>query len=129
MPNMMQVFCKSRGALMSAAASLLLLNAACTDVSEKKKNEIAVSEPAIHKVEIKQFLFNPDKLTIKTGDSVEWTNKDFVPHTATEESYTWDTVQLNKNESKTIVFKEAGEYEYICAYHPEMRGVLIVESN
>ena len=121
----MQIFCKSRGALWSAA-TLLLLSSACSEASNNN-NAASESIPTTHKVEIKQFLFNSDKLTIKSGDSVEWTNKDFAPHTATEQSYAWDTSQLNKNESKTIVFTEVGEYEYICAYHPEMRGLLVVE--
>jgi plastocyanin len=59
------------------------------------------------------------------GDTVVWTNADVVPHTATL-AQGWDTGQIGANASGRIVAGQAGTYAYVCAYHPTMRGTLIV---
>ena len=125
----MQNFCIKRGTLLGAATSLSLLLAACGNASEEASAPKEKAEPITHQVEIRKFLFGPETITIKAGDSVEWTNKDLAPHTATDESVAWDTSLLEKNDAKAIVFTVPGEFDYICAYHPEMRGKVIVKAD
>lgn len=79
-----------------------------------------------HIVEIKQFQFIPEVLTVKKGDRVIWRNLDVVPHTATENDNRWDSGNLNQNDAWTLVAEAVGENEYICTYHPVMKGKLIV---
>ena len=38
---------------------------------------------AVVKVEMKGIGFTPAKISAKVGDTIEWTNKDFVVHSAT----------------------------------------------
>ena len=80
------------------------------------------------KVEIKDFAYNPDPVTIKVGQSVTWTNQDTVPHTATgQDREVLQSGTLNQGESYTQTFDTAGTFEYFCEFHPDMNGVLIVE--
>lgn len=79
-------------------------------------------------VEISDFAYSPDPLTIAAGDSVTWTNADSFAHTAT--GLDRDVLQsgtLNEGESFTATFSAAGTYEYFCEFHPQMTGTVIVE--
>jgi len=82
--------------------------------------------------------FEPAETVAAVGDTVRWTNTDFlVPHTATEVHGLFDLTggygqtPLNPpgfgpGDSRERVF-EAGTFEYFCAVHPvQMRGVVSV---
>jgi len=84
------------------------------------------STPKTYDVEIKDFAFSPSTLTIKKGDSVKWTNKDSVRHTATSDDGVFDSPLLSDGESFTFTFNEAGEFLYHCRPHPYMRARIIV---
>lgn len=80
------------------------------------------------KVAIQGFAFNPGKLTVKVGDTVEFVNEDGFPHTATKEgSSGFDTGNLNTGQSKKITFPKAGVFNYGCSIHPSMEGVITVQ--
>lgn len=78
------------------------------------------------KVSIKGFLFNPQVLIIDRGTKITWTNEDVVPHTATSQGV-FDSGSLSQGESFSFVFNEAGAFEYMCVFHPNMKGEIIVE--
>ncbi len=79
-------------------------------------------------VEIKDFLYNPDPVTVTAGDSVTWTNADSVAHTATAlDRDVLQTKSLDQGESFTATFSAPGTYEYFCEFHPQMKGTLVVE--
>ncbi len=78
-------------------------------------------------VEIKSFSFNPPTITIKKGESVQWTNRDSVAHTATADDKSFDTSLLRKSESGEILFDKAGTFTYHCSPHPNMKGMVVVE--
>ncbi|HSK93481.1 MAG TPA: cupredoxin family copper-binding protein [Candidatus Angelobacter sp.] len=79
-----------------------------------------------HSVEIVDFAYAPPEITITVGDSVTWTNRDAIPHTATATDGSWDTGLLDQDESGTITFTAPGTYEYLCTPHPTMTGRVIV---
>jgi len=83
------------------------------------------AQGVIHDVEIKGFRFTPAVVTIRAGDSVRWTNKDDVAHTATGNGF--DTGLLEKDQIGKVTFDKAGSYVYICTPHPGMRGKIIVQ--
>lgn len=79
-------------------------------------------------VSISDFTFNPDPVTISVGQSVTWTNEDSAPHTATaQDREVLQSGTLNQGESYTQTFDTPGTYEYFCEFHPDMKGVIIVE--
>ena len=89
----------------------------------------AKSEPREHKVEITKFLFVPETVDARVGDTITWTNRDFVPHTATGEGDSWDTGSINLNESKSLVVTADMISDYICRFHPSMKGSLELASD
>ncbi len=76
-------------------------------------------------VAIQDFSFKSSTVTINSGDSIRWTNKDSASHTATGQGF--DTGTLSNGQSKTIVFNEPGAYQYTCSFHPGMRGTIVVQ--
>ncbi|HEX2207443.1 MAG TPA: cupredoxin family copper-binding protein [Longimicrobium sp.] len=84
------------------------------------------ARPAAHAVEIRGFRFVPDTVAAAPGDTVVWTNADVVPHTATASGGGWDTGRIAASASGRVVIPRAGTYAYVCAYHPTMRGTLVV---
>jgi plastocyanin len=79
-------------------------------------------------VEAKGIGFAPAKLSAKIGDTIEWTNKDFVTHTATARNGAWD-VNLPPNKSGRTVLKKAGGVAYYCRFHPNMTAEIDVAPN
>lgn len=78
------------------------------------------------KVEIEDFAYKPDPVTIEEGGKVTWINRDSAPHTATAEDGSFDTGTLEEGKLKSETFKEPGTFAYICSIHPEMHGTVEV---
>lgn len=77
-------------------------------------------------VQIVDFAYAPNELTIGVGETVTFTNLDAVGHTATSTDGSWDTGLLDQDESATITFTAAGTYDYLCTPHPSMTGRIVV---
>ena len=86
----------------------------------------AASHATVHAVTIKSFAFEPADLTIAVGDSVVFTNEDSAPHTATDANGAFDTGRLDKGGSATLTFNGAGSFDYICTFHPKMKGKITI---
>ena len=79
-------------------------------------------------ITIDDHAFVPGNLIIPAGASVTWTNRESVPHDATEANGAWKTARLSKGESDTLTFGGPGEYDYYCTIHPAMKARLIVSA-
>ena len=77
-------------------------------------------------VDIRDFAFSPRTVEIRVGDTVTWTNRDSVAHTATAQNGSFDTGLLAEGESGSIRFTAAGTYRYLCTPHPQMTGTVVV---
>lgn len=78
------------------------------------------------KVEIVDFTYDPDPVTIEAGGKVTWINRDSEPHTATADDGSFDTGTLDEGKLKSESFKEPGTFTYTCTIHPDMQGTLEV---
>ena len=78
-------------------------------------------------VEIRDFTFRPNDLTVKAGTRVTWVNRDGVPHDATDIDGAWNTERLNKNDEDNVTFDTPGVYPYRCTIHPQMKGTVTVQ--
>ncbi len=78
------------------------------------------------KVEIADFAYDPDPVTVEEGGKVTWINRDSAPHTATADDGSFDTGILDEGKLGSESFKTPGEYTYICSIHPEMQGTVVV---
>jgi plastocyanin len=91
-------------------------------------NAAAPSGDAVRsaEVEIEDFAYNPDPVTIEEGGKVIWKNRDSAPHTATAEDGSFDTGTIEEGKLKSESFKEPGTYAYVCSIHPDMHGTVEV---
>src|SRR5213079_2564119 len=81
-----------------------------------------------NRIEIKDFHFNPQTLTVKSGEKVTWINRDEEPHTivSVEKQFKKSTA-LDTDQEFTITAGAPGTYSYFCSVHPKMTGIIIVE--
>jgi plastocyanin len=91
-------------------------------------NAAAPSGDAVRsaEVEIEDFAYHPDPVTIEEGGKVIWKNRDSAPHTATAADGSFDTGTIDENKIKSETFKESGTYAYVCSIHPQMHGTVEV---
>jgi plastocyanin len=82
-------------------------------------------------VTIDNFVFGPNEITVKPGDTVTWTNRDDIPHNvrAAAGTGTWKCSVMDTGGTCDITFKDVGEFPYFCALHPHMTGKVIVKAN
>jgi plastocyanin len=81
----------------------------------------------VHVVTIDGFAFKPPVVTVKPGEAIEWRNNDPVPHTATSQAAGFDSGSIAAGATYRWVAKKKGRFDYICTFHPIMKGVLVVE--
>jgi plastocyanin len=79
-------------------------------------------------VTINNYTFVPATVTVHPGDTVTWTNQDSIPHTATAlDGKSFDSGAIDPGASWSFVFPKAGNYNYRCSIHPDMRGMVTVK--
>jgi plastocyanin len=57
---------------------------------------------------------------------VTWSNHDIVPHTATAQGK-FDSGNIAPGKSFSRKLEQPGEFDYICTYHPGMKGKVTVK--
>jgi len=78
-------------------------------------------------VTIKLMKFSPEQIEIKAGETVDWKNADLTPHTATAPTKDFDSGPINANASWRQTFAKPGTFPYVCTFHPEMHGIVVVK--
>src|SRR6266566_2189313 len=74
-----------------------------------------------NKIEIKDFAFNPQTITVKSGDKIIWINRDEEPHTVVSvEKQFQRSSGLDTDQEFSIIAGAPGTYEYFCSVHPKM---------
>lgn len=75
-------------------------------------------------ININNFSFTPDQITVKVGTTVTWINFDSVQHTVVSSLFT--SPVLAQGDSFTYTFKSSGTVNYNCSIHPTMTGQVVV---
>ena len=78
-------------------------------------------------VAIVGFAFSPAALTVAAGDTVIWTNKDGVAHTATADDGSFDTGSIAGGNSTSVTFATTGTFAYHCTIHSSMTATIVVQ--
>jgi len=78
-------------------------------------------------VTIDNFTFNPQRITVKAGATVTWTNKDDIPHAVAATGRAFKSKVLDTDNSYSFTFNMPGNYAYFCSLHPHMTGTVVVE--
>ena len=105
------------------------------DAAEKKPAEPsggseAPAGKADVTVNMKDIKFMPANVTVKTGGTILWMNKDSVPHNVTKEDgpgpdFASDTLDPGADFSQK--FDAAGKIGYVCTIHPNQTGSITVK--
>ena len=82
--------------------------------------------PATKHITIAGMSYSAPQITLKTGETVEWINKDVVDHTATEKKAGVWNESIGPGKSARVVMKKAGSFDYYCRYHPNMVARVVV---
>jgi plastocyanin len=78
-------------------------------------------------VNIDNFVFGPQTVTVPVGATVTWTNKDDIPHTTVSTDGVFKSKVMDTDEKFTYTFTKAGTYSYYCSVHPKMTGKVVVQ--
>jgi plastocyanin len=91
-------------------------------------------------VSTKLLTFGPEKLTVKAGTKVTWTDTDSIGHTVTTGTFTLGSnglrtaehpdgvidLPLRKGKDVSFTFDKPGRYVYYCSIHKGMSGEIDV---
>ena len=77
------------------------------------------------RVGIDKLKFDPAQVSAHVGDAIEWTNSDFVAHTATARNKDWDVTIPAKGVGH-VTLEHPGDVDYFCRFHPFMMGRISV---
>lgn len=78
-------------------------------------------------VKIDNFSFGPQTLTVPVGTTVEWINKDDIPHTVVSTDGVFKSKVRDTDEKFSYTFTKPGTYPYFCSVHPKMTGKIVVQ--
>lgn len=86
-------------------------------------------------INLQNIAFNPPRVKVSKGTKVTWVNLDSVDHTVNTDSHPAHTYYLsqnsrtlNKGDTYSVTFTEAGIYPYHCTPHASsMKGAVLVE--
>jgi plastocyanin len=82
--------------------------------------------PKVYTVEIKDMKFVPDDITVNSGDTIIWINRDMVAHDVTEEdTKAWTSSIIIPEQSWKMAITSSANY--YCSIHVVMKGKIRVE--
>ncbi len=98
----------------SIAAALVLMFLSMPALAEEKE------------IEIKNYMFAPQNVTITAGTKVTWVNTDQIPHGIADKDKKFRSAALDTNERYSFTYSAPGVYPYFCTLHPYMTGTVTV---
>lgn len=114
---------RARSPLRTAGA--LLMASLASTLGGCPGNTAPTPQEGVTDVAMIGMAFVPKEITIRVGESVRWTNNDFVPHTVTsgnpgdaDAGSQFDSGLMGRGATFQRQFNAAGEYIYFCLTHP-----------
>jgi plastocyanin len=89
----------------------------------------AATANATPTIEIQNYAFVPNTLTVAVGTEVTWVNQDNDPHTVKSDpaADVLKSPALDTNDKYSFTFTKPGVYKYFCTLHPHMQGEIVVK--
>src|SRR5881392_3659352 len=101
------------------------LNLSLFAIAGEMKNDETTTKQ--NRIEIKDFAFNPQTITVKSGEKITWINRDEEPHTVVSGGKKFQrSPGLDTDQEFSIIAGAPGTYEYFCSVHPKMTGMIVV---
>ena len=90
---------------------------------------VEAAAPETAEVSVVDFAFEPGTVRLGVGGTVTWRHTGVAPHTVTAPDSSFDSGLLQSGDTFSHRFDQAGTFQYVCAYHPQMEGTIeIVEA-
>jgi len=94
----------------------------------QSEKEVSVTDSKNNQIEIKDFHFTPEVITVKSGEKITWINHDEEPHTIVSvEKQFKKSPALDTDQQFSVTAGAPGKYTYFCSVHPKMTGTIVVE--
>jgi plastocyanin len=107
---------------MFTSIAFLLIIISITNSCKKESENV----PGNNEVIIQGMAFNPVNITITSGTTVIWSNKDGTDHTVTSNTGLFDSGSISNNGTYSHTFSSIGTFPYHCTIHTTMTGSVIV---
>ncbi len=104
---------------MVLAAAVVMTGAACAPTAPATPHRDGGAQ-----IQILDSAFSPATVTIRAGQTVEWTNRDRAVHTVDLSGVVSNVLDLGA--TYTLRFTSSGTYPYSCSMHPSLRGEVVV---
>jgi plastocyanin len=111
-----------------ASAMLLAGAAAALAAGTRPAPATAGDDQAGSEVKIDNFSFAPGEITVAKGTTVNWVNRDDIPHTVvSDDKTTFKSRPLDTDDKFSYTFSKEGTYTYFCSIHPKMTAKVVVK--
>ena len=122
----------SLGVAIALAGGVALADEYGTPTASPAASTAPAAAPApeaspVSVIHVKNFAFVPATVTIHPGQTVRWVQDDDTPHTVTAADKSFDSGNLDQKATYKHTFAKEGTYAYVCAYHPTMKGTVVVK--
>jgi plastocyanin len=77
-------------------------------------------------INLDNFTFEPEQITVTPGTKVTWVNNDDIPHMIVDTKKSFRSKALDTENTFSFTFMDVGDYDYFCSLHPHMTGKVIV---
>jgi len=119
------VGCKSQSVLRALRLTILFIVLASAPCLAEEANNAGAGPVATVSMDHNTFI--PGEITVVPGTTVTWVNKEAMPHTVVDMNKGFRSKTLAKDASFSFTFATAGDYDYLCSIHPNMKGKVMVK--
>jgi len=117
---------KSQSVLHALRLTVLFTALASTPCLPEDANNAGAGPVAT--VSMDHTTFIPSEIIVAPGTTVTWVNNEAMPHNVADINKGFRSKILAKDARFSFTFATAGEYDYLCLIHPNMKGKVIVKS-
>ena len=99
----------------------------CSSGNDGASGTIASNDFAIYKIDILNFAFSPQTLSVEIGDKVVWTNTANDAHRVVWDNGTFSSSDnLDIFQTYEVFMTTSGTFSYFCGIHSSMTGSITV---
>lgn len=110
------------------AVAMLTMAIGTAVVSAARAREDSNPDSAKSEVKIDNFSFAPREIQVAKGTTIEWVNRDDIPHTVvSDDKTTFKSKPLDTDDKFSYTFSKEGTYTYFCSIHPKMTAKVVVK--
>lgn len=78
-------------------------------------------------IDIENYAYTPQDITVAKGTTVVWVNHDSMTHTVAADTPHFESPPLETDDKFTKTFNEPGVFTYVCTQHGRMSGTVTVK--